>query len=146
MTTIPARLTVVTLGTRDMNAMRSFYRALGWPENSASDEEFAAFHLGGVLLALFPLSHLAAEAAPGVGDPSGWSGVTLACNVDSRDQVDTVFSAFLAAGATAVAEPVDRPWGGRSAYVADPENNRWEIAWASMAVFDDRGALVSFGG
>ncbi len=146
MTTIPARLTVVTLGARDIKAMRSFYRALGWPENRASDDDFAAFHLGGVLLALFPLDQLAAEAAPGEPEPKGWPGVTLACNVDDRDQVDTVFAAFLAAGATAVAAPVDRPWGGRSAYVADPENNRWEIAWASMAVFDDRGALLSFGG
>jgi hypothetical protein len=35
--------------------------------------------------------------------------------------------------------------GGRSAYTADPEANRWEIAWASTAVFHDRGALTSFG-
>jgi uncharacterized protein len=28
---------------------------------------------------------------------------------------------------------------------ADPEGNRWEIARASGAVFDERGALTSFG-
>jgi hypothetical protein len=28
---------------------------------------------------------------------------------------------------------------------ADPEGNRWEIAWASTAVFDERGGLVPFG-
>jgi catechol 2,3-dioxygenase-like lactoylglutathione lyase family enzyme len=146
MTTIPARLSVVTLGIRDMATMRSFYRSLGWSENPASDDGFAAFLLGGVLLGLYPLPELAAEAAPGLPEPSGWSGITLACNVDSRDQVDAVFGAFVAAGATTVTEPTDRSWGGRSAYVGDPEGNRWEIAWAPMAVFDDRGALVSFGG
>ena len=49
------------------------------------------------------------------------------------------------AGAVSVAEPADREWGGRSGYVADPEGNRWEIAWAGGAVFDERGALLSFG-
>jgi len=65
--------------------------------------------------------------------------------VDSPEQVDTVFLAAVAAGATPVAEPVNGDWGGRSAYIADPEGNRWEIAWASSAVFDDRGALTAFG-
>jgi uncharacterized glyoxalase superfamily protein PhnB len=74
-----------------------------------------------------------------------WSGITLACNVDSRRQVDAAFAAAVAAGAIAVADPVDRPWGGRSAYIADPEDNRWEIAWASSASFDARGALTGFG-
>jgi catechol 2,3-dioxygenase-like lactoylglutathione lyase family enzyme len=146
MSTIPSRLSVVTLGARDVGALRSFYRSLGWPELPASDDAWSAFLLGGVLLALYPLKELAAEAAPGRSEPAGgWSGVTLACNVDGREEVDTAFAAAVAAGATVVAEPTDRSWGGRSAYVADPEGNRWEIASAGTAVFDERGALVSFG-
>ncbi|MFF0316355.1 VOC family protein [Micromonospora sp. NPDC005252] len=146
MSAIPSRLSVVTLGVRDMGSLRSFYRSLGWPELSASDDGWSAFLLGGVLLALYPLPDLAAEAAPGVAGPAGgWSGVTLACNVDDRAEVDKAFAAAVAMGATVVAEPTDRPWGGRSAYIADPEGNRWEIAWAGTAVFDERGALVSFG-
>jgi len=82
-----------------------------------------------------PLDELAAEAASDLPTAAGFSGITFACNVDSE----------VAAGATPVAEPVSRDWGGRSAYFADPENNRWEIAWASTTVFDERGALVSFG-
>jgi len=132
---------------RDPGRLRSFYRALGWPELPASDDGWSAFLLGGVLLALYPLPELAAEAAPNVPDPAGgWSGVTLACNVDHRAEVDAAFVAAVAAGAAVVAAPTDRSWGGRSAYIADPEGNRWEIAWAGTAVFDERGALVSFGG
>ncbi|MFF5180461.1 VOC family protein [Micromonospora sp. NPDC000316] len=146
MDALPSRLSVVTVGTRDVGRLRSFYRSLGWPESPGSDDSWSAFLLGGVLFALFPLSELAAEAAPGVPGPAGgWSGVTLACNVDSRAEVDTAFAAAVAAGATVVAEPTDRSWGGRSAYIADPEGNRWEIAWAGTARFDERGALLSFG-
>ncbi|MBU2665515.1 VOC family protein [Actinoplanes bogorensis] len=147
MTSIPARLTVVTLGVHDMPVMRAFYRGLGWPEADGADDGWSSFLLGGVLLALFPVGDLAAEAVPeGAAPLGGWSGVTLACNVDSRDEVGTAYAAAVAAGATAVAEPVDRPWGGRSGYIADPEGNRWEIAWAGGARFDGRGALLAFGG
>ncbi|MEU7926891.1 VOC family protein [Micromonospora sp. NPDC049107] len=147
MSAIPPRLSVITLGARDLGRLRSFYRSLGWPELPASDDGWSAFLLGGVLLALYPLPELAAEAAPGVADPAGgWSGVTLACNVDDRAGVDAAFEAAVAVGASVVAAPTDRSWGGRSAYIADPEGNRWEIAWAGTAVFDERGALVSFGG
>jgi uncharacterized glyoxalase superfamily protein PhnB len=55
-----------------------------------------------------------------------------------------VFDAAIRAGARAVAEPRDREWGGRSGYIADPEQNRWEIAWAPGAMFDERGAIIDF--
>jgi catechol 2,3-dioxygenase-like lactoylglutathione lyase family enzyme len=144
MTQMPARLSIVTLGARDMSTLRPFYRALGWPELPIGDDTWTGFLLGGVLLALFPMGDLTAEAAPGDPDATGWSGVTLACAVDARDEVDTTFAAVVAAGATPVAAATDRPWGGRSAFVADPEGNRWEITWSPQATFDARGALLSW--
>src|SRR5687768_3761181 len=35
---IPARLSIVTLGARDMGVLRSFYRKLGWPELPIGDD------------------------------------------------------------------------------------------------------------
>jgi catechol 2,3-dioxygenase-like lactoylglutathione lyase family enzyme len=145
MTDLPARLSVVTLGARDLPVLRRFYASLGWTQVPGSDDAWSAFLLGGVLLALYPLDDLAAEAAPDMPATAGFSGMTLACNVDGPEQVDEAFAVAVAAGATPVAAPVSRAWDGRSAYFADPEGHRWEIAWASSAVFDERGALTSFG-
>ena len=142
---MPARLSVVTLGSWDLPRLRRFYCALGWKEVSGSDNDWAGYLVGGVLLALYPITPLAQEAAADPPAPADWSGVTLACNVDSPDDVDTAFEAAIGAGATAIAVPVTRPWGGRSGYIADPEGNRWEVAWAGSARFDDRGALIGFG-
>jgi hypothetical protein len=144
MTEIPARMSIVTLGTRDMGVLRPFYRGLGWPELPSGDDTWTGFLLGGVLVALFPMGDLTAEAAPGSADPAGWSGVTLAITVDTRAGVDETFAAAVAAGATPVAGATDRPWGGRSAFIADPEGNRWEITWGPEATFDERGALLSW--
>jgi uncharacterized protein len=143
MAPIPARLSVVTIGARDLPALRRFYTGLGWPEGAGSDDTWASYLVGGVLLALYPLADLAAEAQTPVG--AGFSGITLACNVDSPAQVDEVFGAAVSAGATPVSPPVTRDWGGRSGYIADPEGNRWEIAHAASAVFNAAGALTAFG-
>jgi catechol 2,3-dioxygenase-like lactoylglutathione lyase family enzyme len=145
MTEIPARLSIITLGAREMDVLRSFYRTLGWPELPNGDSSWTGFLLGGVLLALFPISDLTAEAAPDSTTPTGWSGVTLACTVGTRDEVDSAFAAAVTAGAAPVAAPTDRSWGGRSAFVADPEGNRWEITWSPRATYDARGALLSWG-
>jgi uncharacterized protein len=146
MSAIPPRLTAVTLGARDLPRLRDFYDALGFRRTVTVEDEFAAFLVGGVVLALFPLELLAAEAAPGAEPPGGgWSGVTLAINVDEREHVDEAFAAAVRAGARAVAEPVDRDFGGRSGYVADPEGNRWEVVWAPGIEVDARGAVIKFG-
>lgn len=143
---MPARVTLITLGTRDHARMRAFYLALGWPIGFDLEGDMTSFLLGGVVLALWPLELLTAEA--GAGEPSpalGWSGLTLACNCDTRAEVDVAFAAAVAAGATVVTEPEDSDWGGRSGYFADPEGNRWEVAWAPGMEFDARGAVTRFG-
>lgn len=127
---IPQRLSFVTLGTRDMKRARTFYASWGWQERDGGDDEFAQFDMGSVRLALYPLELLRAEAAPGCGLPDhSWNGVTLAINVDSRQAVDRAYAAAVRSGAASVAQPVDREWGGYSGYVADPEGQRWELAW-----------------
>jgi uncharacterized glyoxalase superfamily protein PhnB len=142
---IPARLSLVTLGAADVTRLRDFYEAMGW-KPATSTEDFASFVLGGAVLALYPRDLLQSEAAPDLAAPpaGSWSGVTFALNVDHVDEVDQVFDAAVRAGARPVAVPKDRDWGGRSGYIADPEENRWEIAWAPGARFDTRGAVIDF--
>ena len=43
---------IVTLGVRDFNQEREFYRRLGWPHAFDSDN-FTVFELRGAILALF---------------------------------------------------------------------------------------------
>ena len=84
------------------------------------------------MLSLFGVEDLAADArlaGPDADPPSGFRGVSLAVNVDSREGVDAAIEVARAAGARIVKEPVDADWGGRSAYFEDPERNLWEVAW-----------------
>lgn len=143
---VPARLTAVTLGCRDLPVQRRFYRALGFPEAPASTDQWAAFALAGVYLCLYPLADLAAEAAPGAPEPRpGWNGVTLAINVATPAEVDEIYAAAVAAGAEPLDRPTDRPYGPRASYVADPEGNRWEIVYAPGTTIDADGLLRGLG-
>ena len=129
---IRQRMTAVTLGARSVPVLRAFYAAIGWTENEGSDDAFSSFTLGDVRLALYPIDLLHDEAAPEepVVAPPSWNGTTLALNVSTRQEVDTAIATAVAAGARAIGSPVEREWGGYSGYFADPEGQRWEIAWA----------------
>jgi uncharacterized protein len=139
---IPARLNVVTIGVRDLPAVRSFYEALGWESHSVGDE-FARFEIGGAVLALYSLDALAEEAnMPPPTATEGFAGFTCAIVVQSEELVDAAIEEVREAGGRILAEPVAREWGGRSGYFADPEDNVWEIAWLPDSTFDARGGLI----
>jgi catechol 2,3-dioxygenase-like lactoylglutathione lyase family enzyme len=57
----PPLANIITLGVRNFDAQRDFYRRLGWPQAFDSDD-FAVFELRGALLALFPVDKLATDA------------------------------------------------------------------------------------
>ena len=127
--TVPARVTVITLGAHDLPALRSFYEALGW-ELVIPGDEFCGFATRGAVLTIFPRAELAKDAHTSEAPPNQGIAMSIAINVDEREQVDEAIAGIRAAGGTILKEPEDAFWGGRSAYWADPENNVWEVAWA----------------
>ena len=78
-------------------------------------------------LALFP--HELAKDANITSDGLGWSGITLAQNVRTRDEVDSLLAEAVAAGAKLLKPAQDVFWGGYSGYFADPDGFLWEVAW-----------------
>lgn len=128
--TQPPLANTITLGVRDFDAERDFYRRLGWPQAFDSDD-FAVFELRGALLALFPVDQLAADsrAQPELG--SGGIRFSIIITVESPEEVDELADRARRAGATFTKEPVDAEFFvGRDAYFSDPEGNFWEIARA----------------
>lgn len=127
--TIPARLSIATLGVTDVAASTAFYVALGWPLSSASvTGEVSFFATAGGLLGIFGHDALAADAmVPSEGRP-GYRGVSLSINLDDRAQVDAALDAAVAAGVTLVKPARLADWGGYSGYFADPDGHLWEVA------------------
>jgi glyoxalase family protein len=52
------RLTLITLGVKDVGRARAFYEGLGWKPSERSMEDYVLFPLGGIVLGLYPLQEL----------------------------------------------------------------------------------------
>jgi uncharacterized protein len=120
------RVSLITLGVRDLGRARRFYEALGWKTNAEPGDDVVFFQSGGAIVALWGRDQLAEDS--GVEDGGGWGGVTLAHNVRSPAEVDAVVEEARAAGADVVRGPGETFWGGYSAVIVDPDGHPWEIA------------------
>lgn len=133
------RLSLVTLGVADLDRARRFYEALGWRETPRA-EGVVFFQSGGMVVGLWSREELAADS--GVEDPGGWGGITLAHNVASPAEVDSVIAEARAAGATIVREPAATFWGGYSGVFVDPDGHPWEVAHNPGWTLAEDGSVV----
>lgn len=132
------RVSLITLGVRDLARARRFYAALGWVGQSPN-EEVVFFQAGGMVVALWGRQELAEDS--GVRDSGGWGGIALAHNVASPAEVDAVLAEAEAAGATITRTGAATAWGGYSGVFVDPEGHPWEVAHNPGWPLDDDGTV-----
>ena len=135
------RITLVTLGVADVAASTAFYRRLGWRLSPASNEHVSFFDLDGTKLGLYGRAALADDAHAEYSPP-GFSGVTLAHNLNSEAEVDAVYEFALSCGGTAVKKPEKVFWGGYSGYFADPDGHLWELAFNPFMPLAENGVMT----
>jgi catechol 2,3-dioxygenase-like lactoylglutathione lyase family enzyme len=136
------RVSVITLGVRDLPRARQFYEAMGWETDAEPDADVVFFQAGDMVLSLWDRARLAEDSC--VEDGPGWGGVTLALNVGSRREVDAVNEQARAAGAVIGREPDETFWGGYSSIFIDPEGHPWEVAHNPFwALTPDGGVRLS---
>jgi uncharacterized protein len=137
---VQQRLSLITLGVADLARARSFYEALGWNTGAAPDDDVVFFQVGGTIIALWNRENLAEDSV--VDDNGGWGGVTLAHNVRSRAEVDTVIDEARAAGATIARSGAETFWGGYSGVFFDPDGHPWEVAHNPHWTIEDDGSIT----
>ncbi|HEY3530356.1 MAG TPA: VOC family protein [Nocardioides sp.] len=123
------RISFVTLAARDLDVTRAFYvDGLGWTPELDVPGEVVMIRVGEhLVLSLWDEAHFEAEVGV-IGRGGGVPPFTLAHNVATREQVDSVLVDGRRAGAD-VGEAAERDWGGYTGYFADPDGVRWEVAW-----------------
>jgi catechol 2,3-dioxygenase-like lactoylglutathione lyase family enzyme len=129
------RITLITLGVDDLERAVRFYRdGLGLRTEGIVGTEFefgavAFFELqGGLKLALWPRSSLARDTGLPLAGRSA-TEFSLAHNVASKREVDTVMEQARKAGAAIVKAAHDTFYGGYAGYFQDPDGHLWEVAW-----------------
>ena len=141
------RINVICLGVKNMERSIRFYKdGLGFQtkETSYNPEVIFFDTKGGLKFELYPLELLAKDIneanPPPIG--TGFSGVTFAYNVKSKEEVHEIIERARRAGAQIEKEPQDVFWGGYHAYFSDPDGYCWEIAGWDGWEFDENDMVV----
>jgi catechol 2,3-dioxygenase-like lactoylglutathione lyase family enzyme len=120
------RLSLITLGVADVRRARAFYERLGWQGHEV--EETVVFRVGGISLVLRAREELALGSGVHDEQAGGFSGVVLAHNVSSEQEVEDVIAAAQRAGATVTRHAALTPNGDWAAFFTDPDGHAWEVA------------------
>lgn len=136
------RLSMTTLGVSNLEKSTAFYEAIFETAPNTKNEGVTFFELPGTWLALYPLEKLAEDISPELPSKrDAFSGITLACNARSKEDVLAIFKRVEAADGRIAKPPQDTFWGGFSGYFADPDGYYWEVAWGPMFDFAADGSM-----
>lgn len=72
---------------------------------------------------------------------TGFKAFSLAYNTRSEKEVNELFLSFEEKGVNIIKKPEKAFWGGYSGYIADPDDNLWEIAYNPFVVIDAAGNI-----
>lgn len=133
------RISLITLGARDMDQLAAFYDAMGWTRVDSTDGVIA-YDLIGQTLGLYPLEKLAEDLDLPIAH-LGQGAMTLGYNARSREDVDAAMLRAAMSGAEVIKEPQEVFWGGYHGYFRDPEGHIWEIAHNPFSPLSEDGAF-----
>lgn len=140
------RINLICLGVQDMEKSLTFYKGLGFQTfEQKTNPPIVFFNTQGTKLELFPLEKLAQdinEENPPTITNKGFSGITLAINLESEAAVDDLMALAASLGATIAKAPEKVFWGGYSGYFQDLDGYYWEVAYGPNWQFDEHGMLV----
>ena len=129
--TNPSKNMLITLGVRDVAKSRDFYAGLGFKVD-CDHPTLVDFALEGIRFSIYKMSKLADDV--NVYNPpeviSGFTGITLAYNLDSKEAVDEMYVKVQKLGGTVEHAPEKaKDWNGYHFYFRDLDGHYWEIAY-----------------
>lgn len=119
----------IELLVRDLARCTAFYRdTLGLEvQESESTSDSISFQMGNVHFFLLEVSGAAQMISEKPLELQIGEGARVLLAAGIAD-VDTAYEELKAKGVAFLRPPTEQPWGLRTAYFADPEDNLWEIS------------------
>jgi predicted enzyme related to lactoylglutathione lyase len=133
------RISLITLGVRDMDRIAEFYEALGWKRVETQDGVIA-FDLISQTLGLYPLEKLAEDIGLPI-EELGRGASTFSYNVRTKEEVAPLLAKAEATGGRILRPASDVYWGGYIGYFADPEGTIWEVSHNPYSPLAQDGAF-----
>lgn len=140
------RINLICLGVTDIKKSLAFYKNIGFKTYEKEHEPAIVFFDNqGTKLSLYPLENLAKDINDKNPPPLSngtFNGITLACNMKSQAEVDSLMSIVEQYGGVITKPAQHASWGGYSGYFQDLDDYYWEVAYASFWKFDQNDMLI----
>lgn len=139
------RINLICLGVSDLKKSLAFYKKLGFQTQATENSPIIFFNNQGTKLELYQIEELAKDInidQPPKFNTGQFSGITLACNMKSKSEVDNLFDIIRKTDGLVVKEPQTTSWGGYSGYFKDLDGYYWEVAYADSWKFDENDMLI----
>jgi len=122
------KVNAITIVVKDLTGLKNFYiKVFGWAVQ-AENEEVIMFKLNGIMLTLCTAELFRTYTGVDPGMPEN-KNAYYTVNFSSVAEVEDNFTRLEDAGARVIKKPAHTFWGGYSGFIADPENNMWEICY-----------------
>ncbi|RFS83757.1 glyoxalase [Actinomadura spongiicola] len=126
------KVSAIMLGVTDVARAKKFYAEGLGCEIAQDHGDYVKCDLGDGSSSLVLYRWEAAAQDAGVpAEGSGFRGCSYHFVADSRETVDEVIRAAVAAGGAVVKEAAAVEWGGYSGYFSDPDGHLWKVATAA---------------
>ncbi|MFD7261129.1 VOC family protein [Streptomyces sp. NPDC059874] len=124
----------VNLSVKDLDATKAFWEKLGYSTNPQfTDENAACLVISDTIFAmLLTEAHFKTFATKPIADASATTEVMVALSADSREKVDEIVDAALAAGGTEPRPAMDMGFMYGRAF-EDLDHHVWEFVWMDPA-------------
>jgi len=126
----------ISLPVKDLALSKEFFKRLGFTFHlrHETDNSMAGLVMGskGLMVMLVPVATFETFARYNASDTGAGTEMLLSFEMDSRAEVDAMYSLVVAAGGTIFAEPEDQGWMYGFGF-ADPDWHRWNVLWSDIS-------------
>ena len=130
-------VTLITLAVEDVQRSREFYGGVLKLPLKVDLGAFVFYEMNNIVLSIGGRSELASDIGIDDSKPAEFSGITLAHNVNTKEEVIEIVEAVRNAGCRIVKEPQKVSWGDcTGAYFADPDGHIWEVTSAGAGYLE----------
>ncbi|UUN26798.1 VOC family protein [Streptomyces sp. FIT100] len=132
-----SQMIFVNLPVKDLDTTKAFWKTLGYSFNEQfSDDRTASLVISDTIVAMLLTEPRFKEFTKrDIADPVTANEVLLGLSAESREKVDELVDAALAAGGSPALETQDHGFMyGRS--FQDPDGHTWEIVWMDPKVIE----------
>jgi predicted lactoylglutathione lyase len=127
---VPARVSLASLGVADVARSTEFYESLGWRLSPVSVPGLVSFfQTAGGLLSLVATDDISADANLAPRTSTDFRGTMLTINVETAAAVDDGLRSAVQAGAALVKAGDSTDSGGYLGYFTDPDGHLWQITY-----------------